>query len=170
MTIKNWYGGELEVACNQQIDRLVDKARWASHMLAFIHELDPIEHLVVTDSRFFNEELRDDKNHMPVLRLDYSGEALNQEDARADLADIMHCVGTLFGDLEPCYISGNKIPDNHGYGGAYEGPARFGGVDVMVRLEVPWMPHTCQLIGEPSTYKPDPINWTIKCPTREIED
>jgi hypothetical protein len=169
VTIKNWYGADSEEELATRLDSVVNKARWISHLATYIHELDPIQDFTRMNSQAQNDEIREDPKHMSVLRLDYAGAARTAENGVRELAEIMLCTKCLFDDLQPAYIGGMLIPENHGYGGLYEGEGMFGGIKVMIRLFVPWTPTTCELVAEPNTYVPEPVNWVVKCPTRTIE-
>lgn len=127
-------------------DRLEDmrgKLTWAEFLAKHKEQLESIADIVRLDLIW--DHPRFVRGHLLVLRLKYTGGALDHKDAAADLARIMevlHCV-----DLHLRVISsGHTQPE-----GEYRGECLLGKTRLALQLRVKWLPDGCTVHVESHT-------------------
>ena len=137
------------------------KMAWKELLLRNSATLDAIGDIVKLACLWDDNPQRIDGRHR--LRLEYIGDARNQEDARKDLARIMRSLRCLFDDLKPDQYHGSEYrPRGH-----YEGVGKCGRIKVRVEMDVPWLPDGCTVqVTTHGTYQRAPARryYSVICP------
>lgn len=81
----------------------------------------------------------------PLLNFYYRGQADTEEEGREDLAEIMKMLRTIFKDIRYRF---DTAYNEHGYAGYYDGDSKIMTTEVVIRLYVPWLPSSCQIVWE----------------------
>ncbi|NIV28279.1 MAG: hypothetical protein GWN58_01835 [Anaerolineae bacterium] len=144
---------------DKEVEQLEAQLTWARTVLKHRERLDPIADIVKLGCLWREPSLWcSDK---PVLRLAYTGAALNHKEAAADLGRIMDALHCQDLELKPIG-GGDRRPS-----GEYHGEGKLGDEEISIRLDVPWLPEGCRVhASEPRRTWSTARRYSVYCRTR----
>jgi hypothetical protein len=143
---------ELDSTLRRQISILKDQYLYSNIITNHLDIIEDMRPYAIFDVSLFPAIYKG----IPVINFTYCGCAKDEEEARADLADIMRINRVIFDDVSYVY---DTTFHEHGYAGEYRGNGKWGDKPVEIKLVVPWLPTGCK------------IEWTIpEEPFRKVEN
>lgn len=165
----------------REILRSKAKSNWMKHFIGHIHLFDPIQDIVRLYGCWECQEKHPKRlpkeyeylRTQPTIQFLYIGKAINEIEAREDLAEIMRATGCIFGDIIPASccatyyfpkLAKALVEQQHNFHGEYRGEAPFGDMVVKFVLFVPWLPNAeCVFTYEEKPAYPPEVRWSIEC-------